>query len=393
MNYKRILLIAIMLLFIISITTISFATDVSGNEITNDFKLSSRSSINGVVTYGVYIKNGSENVLLSFNAADYNLPPNLNEYKEDLRLRITYTPSDNKVLNCKIINNKTDEIVEDISEENINRLFNIEYGKTINEKSWVDEIKLTELTENEVYKYTATATVQFPKIENDVGENCVIYIKQWHEDTYKKEVKMYKKIEGTSISASFNEYKAGDAFYIMYRKASTNEILKMIEQDKIIYLSKYNDGDALEYQFEEYIYNDTENDIDINIKNIIMGVEETDSTTIGKGQIYGFSWMLDSATISYVKDGNNQESDNGNTKEPIGNLEENNNQEQEEQNSSNLQEEIEKEEDKIKEPIKENNNQTNTELPQTGKSMILAYVILFLVAITIVSYIKQKNKR
>lgn len=393
MNYKRILSIAILFLIIISITTISFATDIVGNEITNDFKVSSRSSINGVVTYGVYIKKDNENVLLSFNASDYNLPPNLNEYKDDLRLRITYTPADNKVLDCKVVNNITDEIIEDVSEENINRLFNIEYGKTINEKSWVEKIKLSELRENEVYKYTATATVQFPEIENDVGENCIIYIKQWHDDTYNKEVKMYKKISGTTISGSFNEYKSGDAFYVMYRKSSTNELLKMIEQDEIIYLSNYNDGDKLEYQFEKYIYNDTQNDININIKNIIMGVEETDSTTIGKGQIYGFSWMLDSATISYVKDGNNQESDNGNTKEPIGNLEENNNQEQEEQNSSNLQEEIEKEEDKIKEPIKENNNQTNTELPQTGKSMILAYVILFLVAITIVSYIKQRNKK
>ena len=132
--------------------------------ITNDFELSSCSSSNGEVQYGVYVKRDNENKLLSIKAKDFNLPSNLYAYKDDIRLRITYSQLDYEVLDCKVINYKTGEIIEDLSEENINKLFNIEYGKTVTERNWVDVIKLSELKENEIYKYTATSTIQFPKI-------------------------------------------------------------------------------------------------------------------------------------------------------------------------------------------------------------------------------------
>lgn len=372
MKCKKILILITVVFLAFTMNATCFANNTDENEITNDFELSSYSSSNGEVQYGVYVKKDDENVLLSIKATDYNLPSNLYDYKDDIRLRITYSQVDYEVLECKVVNNKTGEIIEDLSEENIDKLFNIEYGKTIIENSWVDEIKLSTLKENEIYKYTASATVQFPKIKNDVGENCIIYIKQWHDETYEKEINMYNEISGTTISESFNEYEAGDTFYIMYKKASTEELLKLIEQDKIIYLSKYNDGDTLEYQFEEYIYNDTQNDITINIKNTIMGVEETDSTIIGRGQIYGFSWMIDSATISFSENSNNEENKNqeqaGDSKEESGNEEQNDKQETEESGKDNTL--------------------ATGKLPQTGVS---STIIISLMAVTIISIIIYKK--
>lgn len=340
--------------------------------ITNDFQLSSCSSSNGEVQYGVYVKNDDENKLLSIKATDYNLPSNLYDYKDDIRLRITYSPVDYEVLDCKVINYKTGEIIEDLSEENINKLFNIEYGKNVTEKNWVDVIKLSELKENEIYKYTATSIIQFPKIENDIGKNCIIYIKEWHDETYDKEINMYKVISSSAISASFNEYNSGDSFNIMYKKVENDELLKLISKDEIIYLSNYNNGDELEYQFEKYIYNDTENNITINIKNKTFGVETTDSVTIPKGEIYGFDWMIDSATISFSENSNNEENKNqeqtGESEEESGNEEQNGKQETEQ-------------------PEKDNTLATG-KLPQTGVSRT---IIISLMAVTIISMLIYKK--
>ena len=67
-------------------------------------------------------------------------------------------------------------------------------------------------------------------------------------------------------------------------------------------MSNYKDGDQLQYKFEKYIYNYTQRDIAINTKNKFYGTETTDSVVIKKGKIYGFDWMIDTATVSYTTD-------------------------------------------------------------------------------------------
>ncbi len=374
MKCNKVLILITVVFIVFTLNATCFANNADENEITNDFELSSCSSSNGEVQYGVYVKKDDENVLLSIKATDYNLPSNLYNYKDDIRLRITYLQADNEVIDCKVINYKTGEIIEDLSEENINKLFNIEYGKTVTEKNWVDVIKLSELKENEIYKYTATSTIKFPKIENDIGKNCIIYIKERNDETYDKKINMYKKISSSAISGSFNEYNSGDAFSIMYKKVENDELLKLIPKDEIIYLSNYNNGDELQYQFEKYIYNDTEKDITINIKNKTFGVETSESVTIPKREIYGWDWMIDSATISYLEDIHNEE---------------NNNQEQ----NGKEEEENTKDENESTEQTKEDNTQATGKLPQTGESMTIISVILFIIIIAIISYKKYYKFR
>ena len=54
-----------------------------------------------------------ENLELQLNAADYNLPLNLYEYRDDIRLRIMYVKDTNEILECKVLNYMTEEIIED----------------------------------------------------------------------------------------------------------------------------------------------------------------------------------------------------------------------------------------------------------------------------------------
>lgn len=278
-------------------------------KITKDFKLNSYSSFNNEMIYGCNIEKDSELKSLSINATEFNLPSNLYDYKDDIRMRVTYSEEDYKVYDCKVINYKTGKLIEDLSEENINKLFNIEYGKNITEKLWSDKIKLSEMDENGIYKYTASSTTQFPEIENDIGKNCIIYLKERGDKTYEREINMSKNILGNGISDSFNEYNSGESFCIMYKSLENSELLDLVEKDEIIILSKYKDGDKLEYEFEKYIYNDTDKNITVNTKNNAFGVENSNSVVIEKGEIYGFDWKIDSAIISYSADnngGNNQ---------------------------------------------------------------------------------------
>lgn len=356
MNSKKIYKIIILIMIAIVAFALHSVSYAETERITKDLKINSYYSSSNEGTYGCYIEKDGEPKALSIDATKFNLPSNLYKYRDDIRLRITYTESDYTVYECKVINYKTGEIIEDLSEEKIEQLFNIEYGKDIIEKTWSDKIKLSELKENEIYKYTANSTTQFPEIENDVEKNCIIYIKQKFEENYNKEINMFKKISSLSISVSYNEYNPGETFYIMYKSANTSELLDLIEEDDIIYLSKYNDGDQLQYKFEDYIYNDTDKDITVNVKDKLFGlVENYDSVVIGKDEIYGFDWTIDSATISYAK-ANNVEDNNTD--------EENN---------------------------KDNTVAQSSRLPKAGTSSIVISMILITTVIMIIIWTKSRK--
>ncbi len=387
---------------------VSFAAD-NENLITKDFELNSYSKVNDEVSYGVFIMKEGENTQTSLTvyASDYNLPSNLFKYKDDIRLRITYSPEDFKVYDCKIIDFMTNEILEDISEENIEKLYNIEYGVDITNKEWTDKIKLSELKQNQVYKFTANEKTNFPEIENDIGENCIIYLKEKDEKSYEKKINMFKNISSDSLSFSFNEYNSGESFNFMYRKIENSELLKRVSEDDVILLSKFKDGDKLEYEFEKYIYNDTETDINIDIKNTAFGVEKTDSILIEKGKIYGFDWMIDSATIRYSKDADNKENDdkeseiteekdnnnqnknsNNNQNKDNNNSNNNSNNNQNKDNSASNNSNNNKKNNNSNQPsVPQKDNTTTTKvLPKTGTTnFIFGTILVFCVIITIIA--------
>lgn len=367
--YKFLVIIATIVL-----TITMYSTCYADNEkITKDFELNSYASSNNKIIYGCNIEKNGELKSLSINATEFNLPSNLYDYKDYIRMRVTYSEDDLKVYDCKVINYKTGELIEDLSEENINKLFNIEYGKNITEKSWSDKIKLSELNENVIYKYTASSTTQFPEIENDIGKNCIIYIKEKDNKTYEKKINMFKQISGNEVSFSFNEYDSGESFCIMYKSLKNSELLDLIEKDEIIYLSKYKDGDKLKYQFEQYIYNDTDKDITVNTKNTVFGIENSNSVVIGKGEIYGFDWMIDSATITYSQANNNGNQNNNNAN--------NQNQQQTEDNDNSK---------KIVNS-KDNTVVKSSKLPQTGTPNFMIIMILSSTIIMIIIGIKSRK--
>ena len=263
-------------------------------------KINGRFTFNDVVTYSFYLKEANQYV--SINAAEFGLSSCLYDYSEEILLDVTYSVKDYKIQSCKVINASTNQEITDLSEENMKRLFDIEYGKTVTNKVWTEEINLSEILPNTIYKYTATSTVQIPEIINDTGLDCIIYTKSYrnnwdNKEPYEKEIYLHNNIDSNALSASFNEFEAGESLNIMYKSATTNELLKMIDESEIVRLSGYKTGDEVEYGFEDYLYNDTSNNMTIVTTDSAFGINSTETHTIEAGRIYGFDWMLDSIIV------------------------------------------------------------------------------------------------
>lgn len=167
-------------------------------------------------------------------------------------------------------------------------------------KEWVSTLKLSTISPNVIYRYTATGTVQFPEIVNDTGKNVLVYLKE-KDGGYDSEVYPMKTIESTALSASDNEYASGEAFNIYYKEINNTEFLNKVDASDVIKLSAYSDGDALSYQFEKYIYNDTSSDIILTVTNGTTNPVVT-TVTVPKDTIYGFDWMVTKVTVGEEAD-------------------------------------------------------------------------------------------
>ena len=267
--------------------------------VTDRFEISSYLNFMGKETYSCYIKeeDGSYSPL-EIETSKFNLPSNLYDYNADIEFELVYSPDDYIVYECKVIDIATGKEITDLSEENIEKLYNIEYGKQITNKQWSDTIRLSELSENQIYQFIAPEDTEKPEIINDTELNCVVYIKSNVLDKYEKEIYMYNTIDN-HFGFSFSEIKSGDSFTIMYKEVNNEQLLKMIETDDIIYLSKYIIDDEVPFTFEDYIYNDTDSNITLSIVENSFS-EEVTEITLESNQIYGFDSSVSSVTVKDI---------------------------------------------------------------------------------------------
>ena len=309
MKDKKILILEIMALILIIFSifiVINHITykDKNNNEdsqkeiykdaITKDCEIVGYLSYNGNVTYTFEFENGTDKDTIDILSKDYSLPSNLYDYKESMIFRITFS-KDFKVYEIKIIDKLTNKEITDLSNDKIEKLYSIEFGKETIKKDWVEEIKLSSLKEDVIYEYTASKKVtEKPKIINDTNENCIVYSKDNYDEKFDFEIVTSKKLT-TGISGSYSEFDVGQTYSIIYKKIDNKELLSKVDSDAVIYLSKYKSGDELDYSFEhDYIYNDTNKDI---ILIVDEQYQESYEITIGKNKIIGFSWMIDSITV------------------------------------------------------------------------------------------------
>lgn len=264
---------------------------IQKNPITDTFYINGYMSFNGDTTY--LTKNASKKEL-NIEASKYNLPNIFTNYKSDIYFQITYSGDDDTIYKIVVFNKKTNTEITDLSEENLKKILDIGYDKPINNATWSKDINLSNLKENEIYLYKATSpSNNAPKIHNDLNDNCLIYTrstKNNETDKWSEEISTSISFKSNNISFSYNSFSTGDTYEVIYKKINNKEILNLIEQGDIIYLSDYHDNDTIRSNFAKYIYNDTNNNITIEIPN-------DSPKTIPAGAIYGYDWMISNAKV------------------------------------------------------------------------------------------------
>ena len=248
-------------------------------------------SFNGDTTY--LTKNASEKKL-NIETSKYNLPNIFTNYKNDVYFQITYSGDDDTIYKILVFNKETNTEITDFSEENLKKLLDIGYDKPINNATWSQDINLSNLKENEIYLYKATSpSNNAPKINNDLKDNCLIYTRSTKNNEtskWSKEISNSISFKSNNISFSYNSFNTGDTYEVIYKKINNKELLNLIEQGDIIYLSDYHDNDTIRSNFAKFIYNDTNNNITIEIPN-------DSPKTIPAGAIYGYDWMISNAKV------------------------------------------------------------------------------------------------
>ena len=261
------------------------------NPITDTFYTNGYMSFNGDTTY--LTKNASEKKL-NIEASKYNLPNIFTNYKNDVYFQITYSGDDDTIYKILVFNKETNTEITDFSEENLKKLLDIGYDKPINNATWSQNINLSNLKENEIYLYKATSpSNNAPKINNDLKDNCLIYTRSTKNNEtskWSKEISNSISFKSNNISFSYNSFNTGDTYEVIYKKINNKELLNIIEQGDIIYLSDYHDNDTIRSNFAKFIYNDTNNNITIEIPN-------DSPKTIPAGAIYGYDWMISNAKV------------------------------------------------------------------------------------------------
>lgn len=261
------------------------------NSITDTFYINGYMSFNGDTTY--LTKNASEKKL-NIEASKYNLPNIFTNYKNDVYLQITYSGDDDTIYKILVFNKETNTEITDFSEENLKKLLDIGYDKPINNGTWSQDINLSSLKENEIYLYKATSpSNNAPQINNDLNDNCLIYTRSTKNNEtskWSKEISNSISFKSNNISFSYNSFNTGDTYEVIYKKINNKELLNLIEQGDIIYLSDYHDNDTIRSNFAKFIYNDTNNNITIEIPN-------DSPKTIPTGAIYGYDWMISNAKV------------------------------------------------------------------------------------------------
>ena len=268
------------------------------NPLTDKFYINGYMTINGNTTY--LTKNTSKKEL-NINANKCNIPNILTNYKADIYFQVTYSGDDDTIYDVHIFNKENDTEVIDLSPENIKKTFDIAYNKNVNNVTWQDKINLSDLNENEIYLYKATIpSNNAPEINNDTNSNCLIYsrsTKSNSKDEWTKEISPSISFKSNSLNISYNSFKTGDTYEIIYKKINNSELLSLTSNGDVIYLSDYQNDDSIKSNFAKFIYNDTDKDITINTTSNASGLSTSNSKTIPAGAIYGYDWMISNAKV------------------------------------------------------------------------------------------------
>ena len=233
------------------------------------------------------------------------------KFKDKIILRVTF--EDNKIISYILRDKYSRLYLKQKTSEELEELYNFESHYKMKDMGvfpW-DTINLSELRENIIYKYTLPKwNYSYIELVNDLWEDAIVYkgrertdienptikygatpyLKDWYKEDY-----TCKKWPCARVNAD------DEILYVLYKKASTEDLLKIINKGEITYLSKYNAWDKITAKDrsynENYLYNDTDNSLTVLITRYIWSEDEPIEVTVKPWKIVHCSENVGSITI------------------------------------------------------------------------------------------------
>ena len=213
-----------------------------------------------------------------------------------------------KIVDWSIIDKHSNKNLGKLTKKELDELYNFESFYKIKDMgilSW-ETINLSSLEENVIYKYSLPKW-NYSDIEvvNDLWEDIIVYENmedpRYKDKSIKYTAKPYLKDGYTRGSRAYYYHDGWEVFYVMYKKASTEDLLKVIDKNEITFLSKYNVWDKISEKDrsydENYLYNNTNKDLTVLITNEIGSKAETMEVIVKSWKIVHCSEYADSVTI------------------------------------------------------------------------------------------------
>lgn len=213
-----------------------------------------------------------------------------------------------EIIDWSLIDKSSDKNLGKMTKKELDELYNFESHYKVEDMgifTW-EIINLSGLKENIIYKYSLPKW-DYSDIEiiNDLLEDIIVYENMatpYNKDrAIKYTANPYLKDWYTRGSRAYYYHDGKEVLYVMYKKASTEDLLKIIDESEITFLSKYKIWDTISEKDrsydENYLYNDTNDSLTVLITNEIGNKVETMEVIIKPWKIVHCSEYADSVSI------------------------------------------------------------------------------------------------
>lgn len=207
---------------------------------------------------------------------------NIYEFKDLIYLWVEFEWD--KIVDWSIIDRDSEKNMWKMTKKELDELYNFESHHMMKEVTNVTTgfIYISNLKENIIYKYDKkywwdcdSWSICSPKVVNDLWENVILYEnfdKSWDKKTKPKIYKISSIVYNIYPSRNYQNYYENstidwNTYYVMYKKANESDLLKIMDDKSITFLSKYEIWEIKRWYDENYLYNDTNRDITVLIQD------------------------------------------------------------------------------------------------------------------------------
>lgn len=245
----------------------------------------SRMSFGSMLTFQIDVKSVFGENEGSIDASKAGLVDNILDFVDYIYFDLTF--KDNQIVDWNVVDNQTFESVASLTEEELtNRYFPEVNYELVPAGALPKLINLSDYGVGKTYVFDAPDEENFepPAIVNDTDYPLLITsIKNGIDEDFEREYKLKHVAPDTSVSSTYSD---DGKYYVAVIEGNPSTLMN---SDECLKLEGYNVGDELDFDFEDFVGNNTTKTITLVVSD--WGVEN--EFTLLPGEILECSWMND----------------------------------------------------------------------------------------------------